>query len=121
MISTALSPPPPLTAQEFPSRLVLTDLRVLIVRMMQAPRDDRLDSPFRICFGLLTYLLTHLLTYSLTTYLLWRYVLGDALPVTMQLLLTRMLPAYASPVLTTPMLMRYTHYHAYSYNFLCYD
>jgi hypothetical protein len=64
---------------------------------------------------------TYLLTYSLTTYLLWRYVLGDALPVTMQLLLTRMLPAYASPVLTMPMLMRYTHYHAYSYNFLCYD
>ena len=44
MNSTALSPPPPLTAQEFPSRLVLTDLRVLIVRMMQAPRVDRIDS-----------------------------------------------------------------------------
>lgn len=44
---------------------MLTDLRVLIVRMMQAPRDDRLDSPFRICFrGLLTYLLTHLLPTS---------------------------------------------------------
>ena len=42
---------------------MLTDLRVLIVRMMQAPRDDRLDSPFGIyaCRGLLTYLLTHLL------------------------------------------------------------
>jgi len=66
------------------------------------------------------YLLTYLLTHSLTTNLLWRYVLGDALPVTMQLLLTRMLPASASPVLTMPMLMRYTHYHAYSYNFLCY-
>ena len=31
--------PLPLTAQEFPTRLVLTDLRVLIVRMMQVPRD----------------------------------------------------------------------------------
>ena len=41
--TAALSPPPPLTAQDFPSRLVLTDLRVLIVRMMQAPRDDRID------------------------------------------------------------------------------
>ena len=42
--TAALSPSPPLTAQEFPSRLVLTDLRVLIVRMMQAPRNDRIDS-----------------------------------------------------------------------------
>jgi hypothetical protein len=42
---------------------VLTDLRVLIVRMMQAPRDDRLDSPFGICLPWPTYLLTYSLTY----------------------------------------------------------
>ena len=56
LTTAALSPPPPLTAQDFPSRLVLTDLRVLIVRMMQAPRDDRIDSPFCICWPRPTYL-----------------------------------------------------------------
>ena len=35
---------------------MLTDLRVLIVRMMQAPRDDRIDSPFSICLPWPTYL-----------------------------------------------------------------
>ena len=35
---------------------MLTDLRVLIVRMMQAPRDDRIDSFFRICLPWPTYL-----------------------------------------------------------------
>ena len=35
---------------------MLTDLRVLIVRMMQAPRDNRIDSPYRICLPPPTYL-----------------------------------------------------------------
>ena len=81
---------------------MLTDLRVLIVRMMQAPRDDRIDSFFRICLPWPTYLL---LTVAVRA--------GDALQVTMQLLLTMpILPypcfyAYTSPILTMPMLTRY--------------
>ena len=67
--------------------------------------------------------------YVLTYYSLWRYVLGDALQVTMQLLLTmptRVLPypcfyAYTSPILTVPMLTRclalsrlFLHLHSYA-------